>query len=183
MPVTSVSSLNGARVQFMVDVFVSIGSNIDRERNVASALSMLEERFGPLKVSSVFESEAVGFEGDPFFNLVVGFSTALSVQGVVSRLAAMEERHGRTRNSKKFSARTLDLDLLLYGDEVQRVGKLELPREEITRYAFMLEPLAELAPDRRHPVLQQTYAELWADYDKSGLRQHRLAGKAEERPT
>lgn len=179
MRATSALSLNAACAQFMVDVFVSIGSNIDREKNVASALKMLEEQFGPLQVSRVFESEAVGFEGDPFFNLVVRFSTVLSVQQVVSQLAAIEQKHGRTRNSKKFSARTLDLDLLLYGDEVQQIGKLELPREEITRYAFMLEPLAELAPDRRHPLLKKTYAELWAEYDKSELRQQ-LAVRAEE---
>lgn len=182
MPATSVSSSNGACVQFMVEVFVSIGSNIDRERNVASALRMLEEQFGPLQVSSIFESEAVGFEGDPFFNLVVGFSTALSVQEVVARLAAIEERHGRTRNSKKFSARTLDLDLLLYGDEIRHLGKLELPRKEITRYAFMLEPLAELEPSRTHPVLKKTYAELWAEYDKTALRQHRRAAGAAALP-
>ncbi len=159
----------------MVEVFVSVGSNIDRERNVASALRMLGEIFGPIRVSSVYESEAVGFEGDPFFNLVVQFATALPVEEVVSHLAAIEQHHGRTRNSRKFSSRTLDLDLLLFGDAVRRVGKLELPRDEITRYAFMLEPLAELAPDRKHPTLKKTYAELWADYDKSRVKQHRVA--------
>lgn len=159
----------------MSEVFISVGSNIERETNVASALRALEETFGPLQVSSIYESEAVGFEGAPFFNLVVGFFTALPVEDVASRLAEIEQRHGRTRNSKKFSNRTLDLDLLLYGDEVLHVGKLALPRDEITRYAFMLEPLAELVPARRHPLLGKTYAELWAEYDKTNSRQHRIA--------
>jgi len=156
------------------DVFVSIGSNIDRERNVVSALKALEEHFGRLSVSSFYESDAVGFEGDPFFNLVVSFSTPLSVGEVVHQLADIERRHGRARESRKFSARTLDLDLLLYGDEILHVGKLRLPREEITRYAFMLEPLAELAPARRHPMLGLTYAELWAAFDKRSVGQRRL---------
>lgn len=163
----------------MPEVYISVGSNIDREKNVASALRMLEQEFGPLQVSSIYESEAVGFQGDPFFNLVVGFSTSLSVQEVASRLAEVEERHGRTRNSKKFSARTLDLDLLLYGEDVCRIGKLKLPRDEITRYAFMLEPLAELAPTHRHPVLKKTYIELWAEYDKGDLRQRRVLSSGE----
>lgn len=158
----------------MPEVFVSIGSNIDREKNVASALGMLEKCFGPLQVSSIYESEAVGFVGDPFFNLVIGFSTTLSASEVASLLADIEQRHGRTRNSKKFSARTLDLDLLLYGADILHVGKLRIPRDEITDYAFMLEPLAELVPHHEHPVFHRTYAELWADYDKAGLRQHRV---------
>jgi 2-amino-4-hydroxy-6-hydroxymethyldihydropteridine diphosphokinase len=158
----------------MVEVFVSIGSNIDRAANVASAVGMLNDTFGALRVSSVFESAAVGFDGDPFFNLVVGFSTVRSVQEVAEQLADIEERHGRERDSKKFSARTLDLDLLLYGDEVIRLDRLNLPRDEIARYAFVLQPLAELAPDRSHPVLGQTYRELWQAYDKTGLAQRRV---------
>ncbi len=86
----------------------------------------------------------------------------------------IEEMHGRTRQCKKFSSRTLDIDLLLYGDVVLEEGKLKLPRDEITRYAFVLEPLAEIAPDHKHPVSGQRYADLWAAFDKTGLAQQRL---------
>jgi 2-amino-4-hydroxy-6-hydroxymethyldihydropteridine diphosphokinase len=159
----------------MPEVFLSIGSNIDREKHIPSALAALAGRFGPLTVSGIYEAEAVGFEGPPFHNLVVAFATELPAQEVATILTEIEEQHGRTRNCKKFSSRTLDLDLLLYGDLVLREGKLNLPRAEITRYAFVLEPLAEIAPDRQHPVTSERYADLWARFDKSGLKQQRVA--------
>ncbi|QXP85447.1 2-amino-4-hydroxy-6-hydroxymethyldihydropteridine diphosphokinase [Methylococcus sp. Mc7] len=158
----------------MPEVFVSVGSNVDRDRHIPSALAALQEIFGPLRVSSVYETAAVGFEGDPFYNLVVGFETALPLADVASALARIEADHGRTRESRKFSARTLDLDLLLYGDAVVCEGKLRLPRKELTEYAFMLEPLAEIAPDLKHPVLGSSFRELWERYDKTSLQQARI---------
>ena len=96
--------------------------------------------------------------------------------GEIARLCrAIEERHGRTRNSQKFSSRTLDVDLILYGDVCLEEASLHLPRDEITRYAFVLEPLAEIAPEHRHPVTRKTYAELWANFDKTGLEQTAIA--------
>ncbi len=154
--------------------YISIGSNIEREKNIFSALRALERQFGKLQVSSIFETEPVGFSGDPFYNLVVGFDSELDVKAVASLLREIEMEHGRTHNSHKFSARTLDLDLLLYGDLVMTEGRLQLPREEITRYAFVLEPLAEIAPDLQHPVSKQRFAELWEKFDKSGVRQKRI---------
>ena len=158
----------------MPEIFLSLGSNIDRERNIPSALAALERHFGPMTTSSVYETEAVGFEGPPFHNLVAAFSSELSVQAVAATLAAIEEQHGRIRGSTKFSSRTLDVDLILYGDQVVTDGKLTIPRPEITRYAFVLEPLAEIAPDGRHPLNGERYADLWARFDKSGLNQRRV---------
>ena len=149
----------------MPEVFLSIGSNIDRERNIASALAELERRFGPMVVSGLYETEAVGFEGPPFYNLV---------HEVAAILADIEEQHGRQRESTKFSSRTLDVDLILYGDLVLTEGRLKLPRPEITRYAFVLEPLAEIAPEGRHPVTGESYAGLWERFDKTGLGQTRV---------
>lgn len=158
----------------MPEVFLSLGSNIDRERNVPSALAELERRFGPMVVSSVYETGAVGFEGPPFHNLVAAFSTEIPVRELAAILAEIEEQHGRLRESTKFSSRTLDVDLILYGDLVITEGKLKLPRPEVTRYAFVLEPLAEIAPDGKHPVTGERYADLWARFDKSGLDQRRI---------
>jgi 2-amino-4-hydroxy-6-hydroxymethyldihydropteridine diphosphokinase len=158
----------------MPDVFLSIGSNVDRDQHIPSALAELEARFGPLMVSSVYESQAVGFQGDPFYNLVVGFRSDLSLQQIADKLTEIEIQHGRTRDSKKFSPRTLDIDLILYGDLVGQLGRLILPRPELTEYAFMLEPLAEIAPGRVHPVAGKTYAALWAAYDKSRSQQCRV---------
>lgn len=158
----------------MPEVYVSIGSNVEREKNIAAALRALEARFGPLRLSSIYETAAVGFVGDPFHNLVAGFCTEESVEDVAAALADIETTGGRARGSAKFAPRTIDLDLILYGDLVRSDRKPYLPREELTRYAFMLEPLAEIAPDLRHPVTGETFAMLWAAFDKTGLQQRRI---------
>ncbi len=151
----------------MARVYVSIGSNIGREQNIRSGVAELTAGFGPLILSSVYESEAVGFSGDSFYNLVAGFATALTPQQVAEQLRAIEERHGRVRNGPRFSSRTLDIDLLLYDDLVLHEGKLDIPRDEITRNAFVLWPLAEIAPELKHPELGTSYAALWESFDKA----------------
>ena len=86
-------------------------------------------------------------------------------------LSEIESHHGRTRDCKKFRARSSRLD------SIWRPGsprKLALPRDDITRYAFVLEPLAEIAPNRKHPILGESYAELWAKFDRTGVKQRRL---------
>lgn len=147
----------------MAQVYVSVGSNIDRESMVRAAIVALSNTFTKLTKSSVYESIAVGFEGDNFYNLVVGFE-AEEPQQVVQILREIEEANGRHRGEKKFAPRTLDLDLLLFGHEDLHEQGLDVPRVEITRYAFVLGPLAELAPRELHPVLKKSYAQLWNEY-------------------
>ena len=151
----------------MVRIYVSLGSNIDRERNTCSGVEALRRRFGELELSSVYESESVGFEGDAFYNMVIACEVGEDVHSVNRALAEIEDAHGRDRSGPRFSSRTLDLDLLLYDDLVLDENGLRLPREEILKNAFVLWPLAELAPDQVHPVAGKTYAELWADFDRS----------------
>lgn len=147
-----------------VRVYISIGSNVDRERYVTAALDALANWFGGLEISPVYESEAVGFNGSPFLNLVVGVKTGLSVGELSRRFKQLEADNGRRRDVPKFSARTLDLDILTYGDRVGVVDGVELPRGEILKNAFVLQPLADIAPDALHPVTGQSYRELWRDY-------------------
>lgn len=156
----------------MPQVYVSIGSNIARDQHIRAALAALRKQFSVLSVSTIYQTRAVGFEGDDFYNLVAGFATDHDVHSVVRALHAIEAVQGRRRDADKFAARTLDIDLLLYDDLVINEAGLKLPRAEITRYAFVLGPLAEIAGARIHPTLGKSFAALWAAFagDKTDLR-------------
>ncbi len=149
----------------MARVYVSIGSNIDREASIRGGVAALAARFGELTLSSVYESEAVGFAGENFLNLVAAFDTGQDVQTVTAALRDIEDNYGRDRSGPRFSSRTLDLDLLLYDDLV--LAQPQIPRHEILENAFVLWPLAEIAPDACHPQEGVTFGDLWARFDKS----------------
>lgn len=151
----------------MTRVYVSIGSNINREQNIRRAIAELERYYGPLIVSTVYESPAVGFSGDDFYNLVVGFDTEDDVRGVVRCLQAIENNMGRNRQAPRFSSRIIDLDLLLYDDLIDDAEDVQVPRDDITEYAFVLAPLAEIAGQQRHPVTGERFSDLWRVFDKS----------------
>jgi 2-amino-4-hydroxy-6-hydroxymethyldihydropteridine diphosphokinase len=151
----------------MPRVYLSLGSNIDREKNIRAALAELEARYGDLLVSTVYESEAVGFEGDNFYNLVVGLDTDKSVGELAAELRAIEEAHGRARQAPRFSSRTLDIDILTYGNACGEIDGVRLPRGEILKNAFVLRPLADIAPNDRHPETVRPFAEHWEAYDHS----------------
>ncbi|WP_049721143.1 2-amino-4-hydroxy-6-hydroxymethyldihydropteridine diphosphokinase [Gilvimarinus polysaccharolyticus] len=151
----------------MKPVYLSLGSNIERYRHITAALEALADEFGGLDVSTVYESESVGFEGSHFLNLVVGVYSGLNITELSARLKQIEDDNDRNRDGPKFSPRTLDIDILLYGDFVGTTAGIELPRDEINKNAFVLQPLAELAPELKHPQLGKTYAELWHAYDKT----------------
>ena len=155
----------------MQRIWISIGSNIDAAANVRDAVAALREIFGDAMLSPVYETAAVGFTGPHFLNLVAGFTTSVPAAEVVQVLGRIEARFGRQRDEKKFDSRTLDLDLLTYGDEVVTASGKRLPRDEILEYAFVLKPLADVAPKERHPVDGRTYAELWAAFegDRTGM--------------
>jgi 2-amino-4-hydroxy-6-hydroxymethyldihydropteridine diphosphokinase len=147
-------------------VYLSLGSNIEREHYIRAALDALTEQFGHLLISSVYESEAVGFKGDNFFNLVVGIETGLDVAQLSACLKRIEDDHGRDRSGPRFSGRTLDIDILTYDELTEPVAGVQLPRDEILNNAFVLLPLAEIAPQEQHPALKRPYAELWQAYDR-----------------
>lgn len=150
----------------MARVYLSIGSNIQREQHIRAGVQALLRHYGELQLSSVYESAAVGFEGENFYNLVAAIDTDETVQQVAQVLRQIEDAQGRTREGPRFSSRTLDIDILLYDDLVLNEGKLVLPRDEINKNAFVLWPLAEIAANLRHPILHKSYAELWAAFDK-----------------
>lgn len=147
----------------MARVFVGIGSNSEPERHLRLAVQALRQRFGALRCSTIYASAPVGFEGPDFLNLVVGFDAADPPRALVATLKALEQELSQTR-----TPRGLDLDLLLYDDLVLDEDGLRLPRADIERYAFVLRPLAELAPEQRHPVTRQRFADMWAAFPAHG---------------
>lgn len=152
-----------------VTVFFGIGSNVDREKHLQIAVEELTRLFlgTPLVCSQVYESEALGFEGPPFYNLVAAVKTSMDLGSLQLAIREIEIRYGRLPTTKKFSSRALDIDILLYGNRVQAaLGDNEpaLPRPEILTSPFVLKPLSEIAPHHTHPELQKTYTQLWHEF-------------------
>lgn len=141
-------------------VYLSIGSNIDREDNVRSAIRCLNARFGQLEISPVYESESVGFKGDAFFNLVVGVTTDLALSELNHLLKVIEDEHGRERSGPKFSSRSLDIDVVTYGDEVGVIEGVELPRPELFYNGFVLLPMIDLVAGTVEPKTGKPYESL-----------------------
>ncbi len=150
-----------------VEVYISAGSNVDPAHHLRFACRELIHRFGPIETSSVYQNPPVGFAGDDFLNFVLRFRSREPAEAILAEIERLHAIAGRVRGPRPYTP--LDLDLLLYGDAV-RSGAVRVPREDILRYGFVLAPLAELAPALRHPATGQTMSDLWAAFDKTGLR-------------
>ncbi len=147
----------------MSTVFVSVGSNVAPEKHIHRGLDILRQHYGELQLSPVYRTEAVGFEGEDFLNLALAFNTDDHVDEVVEALDEIENQCGRVRGEARFGPRTLDLDLLLFDDLIIDRPDLTVPRDEILSYAFVLRPLADLAPELLHPVEGKCMAALWSE--------------------
>jgi 2-amino-4-hydroxy-6-hydroxymethyldihydropteridine diphosphokinase len=158
-----------------VPVYVAAGSNVAPVESLVKALTALKERFPDLAVSPAYQNAAVGFEGDDFINLAVGFTTRLSLAALLAELHAVEALCGRGRDEPKWAKRRMDLDVLLYGELSGVYPGAKLPRPDLVRRAFMLGPLADIAPAVVHPTLGVTIAELWSRFDRVAHAMRRVA--------
>ena len=141
-------------------IYIDIGSNINREENIQSCVDQLRIDFPGIVFSKAYESDSLGFEGDPFINITAGFETDLSYPDLKFHLKNIENKHARERiRSTKFISRTLDVDVILYGNQVLQ-PEYDVPRSEILKYPFVLFPLAEIAPDVVHPQQKMTISDL-----------------------
>jgi 2-amino-4-hydroxy-6-hydroxymethyldihydropteridine diphosphokinase len=148
-------------------VYVGAGSNVAPERNLARAVAELAREFPGARFSPWYRNRAFGFEGEDFINLVAAFDTDLPAHAVLAKLHAIEALCGRERNAPRWAPRSMDLDVLLYGDLVCDEPGLKLPRPDLLKRAYMLGPLAALAPELVHPTLQLTIGQLWGRFDRA----------------
>jgi 2-amino-4-hydroxy-6-hydroxymethyldihydropteridine diphosphokinase len=145
----------------MATAYLSLGSNQDPETHLARAVAQLRERFGPIRLSPLYRTPAVGFDGPDFLNAAAIIETELDPVALDAWLHALEDAHGRRRDQPRFSDRPLDIDIVFYDQLVLRgPGHLEIPRPEL-RHAFVLKPLSDIAPDFCPPNDARTLAELW----------------------
>jgi 2-amino-4-hydroxy-6-hydroxymethyldihydropteridine diphosphokinase len=151
-----------------VQLALSLGSNINRYRHIRAGIDALRQHFGAVICSPVYENAAVGFAGSAFLNMIVLVQSASSLAEINRVLKQIEDDNGRDRNSPKFSARTLDIDVVTYADAAGVIEGITLPRPELFKNAFVLLPLADLLPHQRVPGLQQSYSELWASQGARG---------------
>ena len=149
------------------EAFVALGSNIDPEQHLTRAARALRQRFSDVRFSACYRNRAFGFEGADFLNAVAGFTAALAVTELLATLRTIETESGRGAADPKWGPRAIDLDLLLYGEQVGSGPGYTLPRPDLTRRVYMLGPLAELAPERRLPPAGPTFAELWSRYPQA----------------
>lgn len=149
----------------MPSVFLGLGSNTEPENNLRLGVRELAQRFSLITVSRVYRNAALGFSGSEFLNAVAKIETGKSVTLIADELNEIHDLAGRRRGDNAFSSRTLDIDLLLYGDEV--LPEWRIPRADVLDYSFVLRPLSELAPDLRHPVTGKTIADHWAAFDQN----------------
>ncbi len=163
---------------------LSLGSNLEPEANLRSAIAALRARFGQVRLSRVYRTRAVGFDGGDFLNAAAVVETDLEPEALDAWLHALEDAHGRDRSAPRFGDRSLDLDLVLYDDRiVEGPGHpgsgpgqaLRVPRGEL-RHAFVLRPLAEIAPDLVEPRSGRTLAQLWADSPERDVAMTAVAG-------
>jgi len=153
----------------MAKAYLSLGSNLDAEANLRSAITALRERFGDVVLSPVYRTKSVGFDGTDFLNAAAIIDTDLDPLALNDWLHALEDAHGRDRSGPRYSDRTLDIDVVLFDERMfEGPGNLRIPRPEL-KHAFVLRPLADIAADTIVPGTGRTLEQLWAAHPDHDL--------------
>ena len=158
----------------MTRIALSLGSNIERKKHIRFALTALQDLFGKLDISPVYETRAVGFDGPDFYNLVVIAHTCLELDDLLEKLHQIENDAGRVRDGEGLMSRVLDIDVLLFGNANLLAEGRNIPRDEISQVAYVLKPLAEVLPEMRHPISGRRFASLWANFNCDPLALKRI---------
>ena len=153
-------------------VFIGIGSNLNKIKNIKSSISKIQNDYKNVKISPVYETKAMGFDGPNFYNLVCSFNTTEDIYKLKERLNKIELDHGRNLNETKYSSRTLDIDILYYDNLILADDKIKIPRKEIIEYDFVLRPLIDIDAEFIHPVLLIPNNKIEEKYD---IKKHIIA--------
>ena len=153
-------------------VFIGIGSNLNKIKNIKSCLSKIKNDYKNVKISPVYETKSMGFDGPNFYNLVCSFNTTEDIYKLKERLNKIELDHGRNLNETKYSSRTLDIDILYYDNLILADDKIKIPRKEIIEYDFVLRPLVDIDAEFIHPVLLIPNNKIEEKYD---IKKHIIA--------
>lgn len=149
----------------MTHVVLSVGSNIEREKNTQFALRSLVDKYRAVNISPLYETSAVGFDGPPFYNLIVGLKTEQSLPAIIDWLHQVESQAGRVRQPKSCDNRILDIDVVLYGNQSYHDSGYNVPRDAIEKYAYVLKPLVDIYPELIHPLLDIPIRQIWQRFE------------------
>ena len=147
----------------MKEITISLGSNINPIFNLQEASELIIKKFTHIRSSKIYSSKSEGFQGDDFLNQVILCNTELEFEKAIHSLKNIEISMGRKKELKKFSDRLIDLDLLTYGDEILKKNGQEVPHKDIEKYPFVLVPLAEICPEKIHPINKISFKKMLSE--------------------
>lgn len=156
----------------MAKVFLGLGSNIDAKNNLHAGLERLQADYTLIKESPWYQSPAYGFDGADFINLAVEIvvDDFVAPEQLAQQLKQLEYDFGRAPTAVKYSSRVLDIDILLFDDQAGQFGQIQLPREDIWLYAFVLRPLLDIYPQGVCPLKKCPLHYYWSQISAQPLQ-------------